>query len=653
MRARGGLGLVVGGALGLCCSARGTQDPTPGTVLVPAGSTSTGGNSGQAGSASVSPTTGGIAIGEIAPERPDMPEQTGPEPTCTTACTDFPEQPILDANAQVPVPANAAQLFGAPDNMSASGVCVLEPQLGSGDVKGALFPANWLRPRFRWAGLAGENLWEVRLHADAETHDLVAYTTSSTWAVPREIWKAFANNVHGQPVTVTIRGVNGAAPGKPSGTKGTFEIAPVWANGTMVYWAATSQAVDPDTSKLVGFRVGDEGVVDALTIQQAGNRQFINVNGTQLRNTPDPGAVPEPGHVQCIGCHVSTPDGEAVAFTDVWPWNIALASVKEATVGQQPAYVTPGAARLLNQPWLGMSTFSKGLWDSGKKILVSAYDSRGSGVGFAGNPAGSNTLAWFDLTANAEIPWMPGAADALNTAIAGAEGKAWGRITLTGETAAAISPSFAHDGSKIAYTSASSEQDGRIGDGNTAVDVHVVPFNGGTGGVVSPLVGASEANAAEYYPAYSANDALVAFNRVSPLDSAAMYYRKEGEIYVVPAAGGTPLRLAANDPPACSGEKSPGVTNSWAKWSPTVPSVNGKNYYFLIFSSARKYEGSFNVSPTAPSSQLYMAAIVEDATTHALTSYGAVYLWNQEAKTSNLTPAWDTFKIPKVPPPVK
>jgi hypothetical protein len=493
----------------------------------------------------------------------------------------------------------------------------------------------------------------VRLHADLELHDLVTYTTRTTWAVPRAIWEKLANNVHHQPIVVTIRGLNSGAPAMPSGTSGTFEIAPVWATGTMVYWAATSQQVNPDTSKLVGFRVGDEGVVDALTIRQAGNRRLINVNGEQLRETPDPGAIKEAGHVQCIGCHTSTPDGEAVAFTDVWPWNIALASVQTATVGQQPAYVTPGAARLLNQPWLGMSTFSKGLWDSGKKILVSAYAARAGGVGFSGTPSGGKTLAWFDLTANVDIPWTPNGAAALNAAIAAAEGTAWGRLPLMGELNAAIAPSFSHDGTKVVYTSATKEQDGRIGDGNTSVDVHVVPFNAGNGGAVSPLAGAAEANAAEYYPAYSANDALVAFNRVSPMDGAAMYYRKEGEIFVVPATGGTALRLTANDPPACSGESSPGVTNSWAKWSPTVPIVQGKNYYFLLFSSARKYEGSFNVSPTAPSSQLYMAAIVEDAATHALTSYGSVYLWNQDAKTSNLTPAWDTFKIPNVPKPVK
>src|SRR5687768_8841487 len=69
-----------------------------------------------------------------------------PEPTCTEDCTDFPAEPIVDAN----VPANAPTLFGAPDTFaSASAPCVLEPQLSTGSAPGALFPANWLRPRFR------------------------------------------------------------------------------------------------------------------------------------------------------------------------------------------------------------------------------------------------------------------------------------------------------------------------------------------------------------------------------------------------------------------------------------------------------------------------------------------------------------------------
>jgi hypothetical protein len=47
-----------------------------------------------------------------------------------------------------------------------------------------------------------------------------------------------------------------------------------------------------------------------------------------------------------------------------------------------------------------------------------------------------------------------------------------------------------------------------------------------------------------------------------------MYDQPLGEVFILPAAGGTATRLAANDPPACTGKTSPGMTNSWPKWSP-------------------------------------------------------------------------------------
>jgi hypothetical protein len=45
-----------------------------------------------------------------------------------------------------------------------------------------------------------------------------------------------------------------------------------------------------------------------------------------------------------------------------------------------------------------------------------------------------------------------------------------------------------------------------------------------------------------------------------------------------------------------------------------------------------------------------MTAIVIQGDGEILT-YPAVYLWNQDPTTSNLTPAWDEFKIPPVPGP--
>ncbi len=182
----------------------------------------------------------------------------------------------------------------------------------------------------------------------------------------------------------------------------------------------------------------------------------------------------------------------------------------------------------------------------------------------------------------------------------------------------------------------------------------MVPYGNRQGGTVTALAGASTPGVSEYYPSFSADDALVAFNRAGSTNGK-IYYRPDAEVDVVPAAGGLPTRLAANDPPECSGEASPGVINSWAKWSPSVVATGGKHYYFLIFSSARDFDGAFRVpqnqySPSdTRASQLYMTAVVRDDASGTLRTYGAVYLWNQGRTTTNLTPAWDDVNIPPVP----
>ena len=170
----------------------------------------------------------------------------------------------------------------------------------------------------------------------------------------------------------------------------------------------------------------------------------------------------------------------------------------------------------------------------------------------------------------------------------------------------------------------------------------------------------------EYYPDFSADDRFIAFTRVQERQSR-YYYNDRGEIYVIPAAGGTATRLAANDPPACTNESSPGVLNSWPKWSPTVRSGPegtphaGKKNYFVLFSSGR--QAPFQLAGV-DASQLYMATIVEQPDGE-LETYPAMYLWNQSfeivdpdanpplvapVQTSNLTPAFDEFLIPPRPP---
>jgi hypothetical protein len=185
--------------------------------------------------------------------------------------------------------------------------------------------------------------------------------------------------------------------------------------------------------------------------------------------------------------------------------------------------------------------------------------------------------------------------------------------------------------------------------------------------------GAATPDYYEYYPAFSPDDRFIAFTRAphKGVNPDGPYQNRLGEINIIPSEGGEPVRLIANDPVACAGDDvSKGLLNSWPKWAPKALSVDGKTYYFVIFSSGRKYDDQFLIpagqyTPQTldrRSSQLYMAAIVVDDASGAVTSYPAVYLWNQSRlvaggqvsdikNASNLTPAWDDFKIPDVEVP--
>lgn len=583
------------------CSAGGSEPKKAGT-----GGSGTGG-SGNGG------TGGGIGLGGSG-------GSINPTPNCEV-CEDFPADPIKDESAG-PLPPNVSDLFGPPENNSGSGgPCLFEPAIGS------LFPKNWWRPRFRFTS-TGQDLFEIRVHAQREKNDLVVWTKSLNWTMPAQMWVNLAAHVVEEPITVTVRSLASASPGVPAlGSAGDFLIAPVEAKGKMVYWAAIGEA--PGEAWLKGFGVGEEGVLTALQVpqvEQAGRKdQGGNAKGD--------------GKVTCIGCHTSTPDGEAVAFTDHWPWGNALASIEEETVGKMPAYLTPGAQEALNQPWLGVQTFSKAHWAPGDRIAITSYG-RSAGQIWDGQTVSEQPnarLAWFNL----ETPQPTG--PVTGAELAQTEGTSYGFIARNGDTRGAMLPSWSHDGNTIAYVSTNAGKDGRLGAGEA--DIYTVPYANKAGGNATPVAGASDPAFGEYYPAYSPDDALIAFNRAP--GGADMYYNPSSEVFVIPSAGGSAVRLAANDPPACSGLVSPGITNSWPKWSPEAQTAtNGKKYYWLIFSSSR--DGyTIQKLPQKKASQLYVAGVVQDGAT--LTTYTGVYLWNQPTTESNHTPAWDVFKLPPIP----
>lgn len=489
--------------------------------------------------------------------------------------SDFPSAPILDGSA----PADAATLFGDPTTGApAGGPCLQEPEPGT------LFPRNWLRPRFSWVATGTENLFELRLTTPHETHPLVVYTTNNPWTMPADLWTNLAAHVIDSDITMTVRGLTYDATagtvtsGPEAGTSGPMRIAPAEAQGAIVYWT-TSNA-----TKLRGFHIGDETVAD-------------------LVQPSDNGAT-----TKCVGCHASTPDGAYVGFsasTQAGNGDPAMLGVLSADGQHTPLpFLTPAAQNLMARPYQESPVFSKHHWIDGDRVAVTM---------FAPTGGDQSEITWTDLQAASE-----------------AQGAGWGIVARTGDGAKwAASASFAHTDDTILYARASSTHAGiTITDG----DLATVPFANRAGGATATIAGADTADYNEYYPTWSPDDKYVAFNRVPTGQSS--YNNPQAEVWVIPRTGGTPTKLAANTPSACTGATSPGVTNSWPKWAPSATTDGARTYYWLTFSSTRAYGRP----------QLYVTPVVDDGA-GTLVTYPALYLWNQPSTEANHTPAWDNFAI--------
>jgi hypothetical protein len=466
---------------------------------------------------------------------------------------------------------------------------LIEPEVGS------LYPNNWLRPRFVWT-TSSETIFELRLHVGNQTNDLVVYTTETGWTMPKAMWIALAGHSQDVPMTVSVRGaiVNGTTlTDEALGSSGPLGIAPVGAPGTVVYWAVIGG--QGGNGLLQGFSIGDEDVGNVLTPAQV-----------QERGTDVP---------PCIGCHAATPDGLNVGFSlgynegapGAYTDSIATLGV-DAAPGLVPAFLSADGKAAMDALG-GIPAYSAAHWSTGERIVLLS-------------DTGTN-LNWVNLE--------------------GTGANATGVVARAGDTGLATDPTWSHDGTTIVYASVSGVYNGRQAQGPMVL--YSVPYNTGSGGAAAPIRGAPIAGMSAYYPALSPDDKYVVYDSAPTGDNP--YSDPEDELYLIPSSGSTngPVRLAANDPPACTNVASPGVTNSWAKWSPSaqyVP-VLGNTYYWFVFSSTRYPVGAAVGNP-----QLYISALVVDSQSKT-TTYHSLYLWNQPPDQANHTPAWDYFQV--LPPP--
>jgi hypothetical protein len=596
----------------------------------------TSGGGGGVGGGGTSGAPGPTIDLDAAPPASPAPTDQGAAPiACSnpSACTDFPGSPLIDPKSPGTVPSNpGSQFSGSP---SGTGPCVTEPE------DGALYPYNWTRPRIHWTGTSG--LVQITIHADIEANDLVVYTMGSSWIMDKDIWTGLSQHVHEQDISVTVRGTSGGA------TTVKFQIASASAAGSIVYWAADPTAVgnqnvttvQDSTSFLRGFTVSEEGVADTLKfsdVKQPSRDQSAN------KRTPT-----------CIGCHSATPDSRFVAFVDNWPWNSVTAGVKPGIVGNQLDTLTVGGPADLNKPWSGAATFSSQAWQDGKRMMVTTSSEQNEQQPWSTDNKQPAKLVWYNLDSDAPPVLTSVGAD--QQPIAQMSAGNYGVIVRNGDSNGVAFPTWSHDGSTIIYSSTNGGcQDGRLQQG--ATDLYNVPYNSGNGGDAKPVPGASDKNSEEYYAAYSPDDTMVLFDRIP--SGGVMYANPSAEIYFVPLGSapgaGTAVRLAANDPVACTGKSSPGVNNHFPKWAPAAASYNGRTYYWIIYSSNRagipcvqsSYDGKCHEI-----SQLYLTAISVENGTYK--TYKSSYLWWQSPPTDanpmvNTTPVWDMITIPPAPP---
>ena len=598
-----------------------------------------GGSSGRGGSGTAG-STGLVINTDASVAAPPTPTDPGQAPIACdnpTACTDFPADPIIDKSA----PSNApSQFSGSP---SGGGPCVAEPE------DGALFPYNWTRPRIKWTGSSG--LAQITIHADLEAHDLVVYTKSDNWIMDKKIWSGLASHVHEQDISVTVRMAGGGA------TTVKFQIASASAAGSIVYWAADPTVVgvqnvttvQDTTSFLRGFTVSEEGVADTLKFSEV---KQPSRDQSAAKRTPT-----------CIGCHSSTPEASSssagssfIAFVDNWPWNSVIAGVQPGIVGDQLPSLSVGGLADLNKPWAGAATFSGSVWQDGKRMMVTTSSEQNEQLPWSTDDKQPAKLVWYNL--DSPTPPTLTSVGADQQPIAQMSANNYGVIARNGDSNGVAFPTWSHDGSTIIYSSTNGGcMDGRLEKG--ATDLYSVPYNDGNGGAAKPVPGASDKSWEEYYAAYSPDDTMVLFDRVPAGD--VMYANDSAEIYFVPLGSapgaGTAVRLAANDPVACTGQKSPGINNHFPKWAPAAQSYKGRTYYWVIYSSNRA--GIPCVTATNGDgkchkiSQLYLTAVSIENGTYK--TYKSVYLWWQAPPTDknpmvNTTPVWDIITIPPAAP---
>ena len=445
-------------------------------------------------------------------------------------------------------------------------------------------------------------------------------TNGCVYDLSQQVWDYIAqSNRGGDPLNIIVRATDASGSCvATSQTQVAISFAEEDLNGGVYYWQSVA----------IGVASGAAGGIFRYDFGKRGQ-------------TPEAFLAPVPGAKmnRCIGCHFLSRDGSKMTYGNDDP------DADDEYSDLTTTLIDVATKQAVNP----------GMLKGGFQAFTPDHS-----LFLASNPSGGNPMNMFTL-------WN------------GATGAAASPAMVSSGAGRATQPDYSADGSQVvfvapgsfAFPSYTRTDDNHFSGGS----IFTMSANGTTFGTPTPLVTSAGEN--NYYPAFSPDGAFVVFNRV-PLTGAPgactntatagscpndAFSNPNARIFIVPAAGGTPVDLASIN-------GSGALENSWPRFAPTVQHYKGDTIAWVTFASTRDYgdvvrntatiggmpqhpcyppESPENTStnknviedPSCLQPQLWMAAInLSKASTGADPSFPAFWLPFQDPHAHNHIAQW-------------
>jgi len=419
-----------------------------------------------------------------------------------------------------------------------------------------VFPPEIVAPTFRWQdGQAEADAWLVLVQFQDGKGQLTALASETQWRPPSEQWEAIKRRSLGTEATVSVMGVNRAAPTKAlSAARIRISTSKDEVGAPLFYREVNLPFLDAvkDPSK-IRWRFGHIGseqqppiVLQGLPV--CGNCHSFAANGRTLGMDVD--------YANDKGAYAITPVSEEMVLdkSKIITWSDYKRGDGELTFGLL-SQVSPSGQyvvstvkdRSVSVPTPGLE-FSQLFFPV--KGIIGVYCRQTSA--FSVLPGADDKEF-----VQSNPTWSPD-----------------GEHVVFARSRALTLPNVTHSNVLLNPEECPEFIQGKR---TFLFDLYRVPFNEGKGGKAEPIEGASHNGMSNYFPKYSPDGKWIVFCKAKSF----MLLQPDSELYIVPAAGGVARRMRCNTP----------RMNSWHSWSP-----NGK---WLVFSS----------KANGPCTQLFLAHV--------------------------------------------